>query len=112
MRKLTIAPLFAIVALLAVPALGGSASGATVSVGDNFFAPSSKSISAGTKVRFNWIGNRSHNVHKKRGPGGGFTSTTTRRDGVNFAKTFNKRGIYRIICTIHPTQMKLKLTVG
>jgi plastocyanin len=83
----------------------------TVTVGDNFFAPSSKTVAAGTKVRFNWIGNRRHNVKKKRGPGGGFKSETTRSRGVNFAKRFNQAGVYRLICTIHPEEMKLKLTV-
>ena len=31
--------------------------------------------------------------------------------GVNLAKRFNKAGTYRIICTIHPEEMRLKLTV-
>jgi plastocyanin len=82
-----------------------------VTLGDNFFAPSSKTVAAGTKVRFKWTGNRRHNVTKKRGPGKGFKSRTTGADGVNFAKVFNKRGTYRLICTIHPLEMKLKLTV-
>jgi len=111
MRKLTIPALIATTALLALPALGGTASAAAIKLGDNFFSPSSKTIGAGTKVRFNWIGNRRHNVTKKRGPGGGFASATTRSDGVHFAKTFNKTGVYRLICTIHPKEMKLKLTV-
>ena len=96
MRKLTIPALIATVALLTVPMLGGAASAATISLGDNFFAPSSKTIGAGTKVRFNWTGNRPHNVTKGRGPGGSFASKTTRRRGVQFAKTFNKRGLYRL----------------
>jgi plastocyanin len=111
MRKLTIVPLIAVAALLAVPTLASSASAATVKLGDNFFSPSSKTISAGTKVRFKWTGRHPHNVTKSSGPGGAFHSDTTRRKGVNFAKTFKKRGIYRLICTIHPTQMRLKLTV-
>ena len=101
------------IAILATLGLAGTASAATtVTIGDNFFAPSSKTIAAGTKVRFNWTGNRRHNVKKKRGPGGAFKSVTTRSNGVNFAKTFNKTGVYRLICTIHPEEMKLKLTVG
>ncbi len=111
MRKLTIVPLIAIVALLAVPALGSTAAAATITLGDNFFAPSSKTISAGTKVRFDWTGKHKHNVFKKKGPGGAFHSDTTKSKGVNFAKTFNKQGVYRLICTIHPDEMKLKLTV-
>jgi plastocyanin len=112
MRKLTIAPLFAIVALLAVPALGGTAGAATINLGDNFFSPSSKSINPGTRVNFNWTGNRRHNVFKKSGPGGSFISTTTKRDGVNFSKRFKRSGVYKLICTVHPREMKLRLTVG
>ena len=111
MRKLTLSALIATVALIALPALGGTASAATITLGDNFFSPSSKTIGAGTKVRFNWTGSRRHNVTKKRGPGGGFASVTTRSNGVHFAKTFNKPGIYRMVCTIHPEEMRLKLTV-
>jgi plastocyanin len=112
MRKLTIAALFTVTALIALPALGGTASAATITIGDNFFSPSTKTIGAGTKVRFNWTGKRKHNVTKKRGPGGGFESETTKSKGVNFAKTFNKSGVYRMVCTVHPDEMKLTLTVG
>ena len=112
MRIGTTAALIALVALATVLATAGTASAATtVTLGDNFFAPSSKTIAAGTKVRFKWTGNNRHNVKKKRGPGGPFKSQTTSANGVNFAKTFNQRGVYRLICTIHPEEMKLKLTV-
>lgn len=111
MRKRATAALIVIGALtFAVPSVGQAAT--TVTVGSNFFAPSSKTVASGTKVRFKWIGggNR-HNVKKKRGPGAAFKSRTTRSAGVNFAKRFNKRGVYRLICTIHPEEMRMKLTV-
>jgi plastocyanin len=108
MRTGTIAALIAIAAL-AVPASAGAAT--TIKLGDNFFAPSSKTVGMGTKVLFKWIGNRRHNVTKKSGPGGAFKSRTTSADGVNFARVFNQRGTYRLICTIHPTEMRLSLTV-
>ena len=111
MRKLTISALIAAVALTALPLLGGTASAATVRLGDNFFAPSSKTVRSGAKVRFKWAGNRRHNVTKGRGPGGFFASTTTNRDGVRFAKKFRKRGVYRLYCTLHPTEMRMKLIV-
>ena len=111
MRKLTIPALIAAIALLAVPLFGGTASAATVSLGDNFFAPSSKTIGAGAKVSFNWTGRRRHNVTKGSGPGAFFASTTTKRRGIHFAKRFNKRGTYRLYCSIHPTQMRMTLKV-
>jgi plastocyanin len=112
------APLLALavtlVAGLAVFAgFGGSAAagGSTaIKVGDNFFKPTSKTVSKGTKVKFRWIGHHKHNVIKKRGPGESFASPTTRQRGVNFAKRFKKRGSYKIICTIHD-KMKLSLKV-
>lgn len=114
MRKRTIPALIAIIALVSVPLLAGIAkadSKTTVTLGDNFFAPSQKTIAAGTKVSFKWTGNRRHSVTKKSGPGGDFGSATTKTDGVNFAKTFSKSGVYRIYCEVHPEEMKLKLTV-
>jgi plastocyanin len=69
-------------------------------------------VAKGTKVKFNWTGNNSHNVTKKRGPGGGFASPTTSSSGINFTKKFKKAGTYKLICTIHPDTMKMKLEVG
>jgi plastocyanin len=112
MRKSLIALPIAVFALLVPLAVASPATAATtVTLGDNFFAPSSKTIARGVKVRFKWIGVKRHNVKKRRGPGAGFKSRTTRARGVNYAKRFTKRGTYRLICTIHPETMRLKLTV-
>lgn len=114
MRKSPIAIPIATLALIAWLSLAGPAMAApktTISLGDNFFAPSSKTIASGTKVRFKWIGAKRHNVKKTRGPGAGFKSRTTRARGVNFAKRFDRSGVYRLICTIHPERMRLRLTV-
>jgi plastocyanin len=114
MRKRTISVLIAITAFAALPAFSGIAAAApktTVKLGDNFFSPTAKTVAAGTKVRFKWTGNHKHNVTKTRGPGGNFGSRTTREDGVNFAKRFTTSGTYHFVCTIHPEEMKLTLTV-
>jgi plastocyanin len=110
LRVLAIAAL----ALLALPAFGGTAMAApttTVKLGDNFFNPRGKVVRRGTLVRFRWVGNRPHNVVKRRGPGPRFRSRTTRRRGVNFAKRFKQRGAYKLVCTIHPRTMRLTLKV-
>jgi plastocyanin len=102
------------VALTALALLGGAAGAAgeaTVTVGNNFFKPAEKTVAKGTKVRFKWAGGRRHNVTKASGPGRFFESKTTRAAGVNFAKRFEKSGVYRLYCTVHPSQMRLKLTV-
>ena len=110
MRKLSIVPLIAIIALLAIPALASSASAATIKLGDSFFSPSSKTITVGTKVRFDWTGRKKHNVFKRSGPGAPFHSITTKSRGVNFVKTFSKAGTYKMMCTVHP-EMKLTIKV-
>lgn len=110
MRKLTIPALVAAAALLLL-SWAPAAPAATVSLGDNFFAPSSKTVKRGAKVRFNWTGRRPHNVTKASGPGAFFASRTTRRRGIQFAKRFNRRGTYRIYCTLHPRQMQMTLKV-
>jgi plastocyanin len=106
-------------ALVAIAALGfaslGGAAGAVaataVTVGNNFFAPSKKTVQRGTKVKFRWVGGERHNVTKTRGPGGPIESGPTAARGVNLAKRFRKAGTYRFICTFHPVEMRLKLTV-
>jgi plastocyanin len=103
-----------VLATLVVSLPGGSAGAAsetTVRVGDFFFAPAQKTVASGTKVKFKWVGSFRHHVVKRSGPGGGFESPATSARGVNLAKRFNKAGTYRIICTIHPEEMRLKLTV-
>jgi plastocyanin len=87
------------------------AAGTTVKLGDNFFDPDRKTIAKGTRVRFKWIGEEEHNVVKKRGPGPGFASETTDVPGVNFTKRFKRAGRYRLVCTIHPEDMKMTLRV-
>ena len=83
----------------------------TIEVGDNFFSPSSKTISSGTKVKFKWVDDGDHDVVKKKGPGGSFSSGVTDQPGVNFTKKFKKAGTYKLICSVHPEDMKLKLKV-
>lgn len=114
MRKALTVLTIAALALAALPALGGTATAAPVTavkLGDNFFQPRGKVVRRGTIVRFRWVGNRTHNVVKRRGPGPRFRSRTTSRRGVNFAKKFRKRGTYKLVCTIHPRTMRLTLKV-
>jgi plastocyanin len=98
---------------LALSGVADARDSTTVKLADNFFSPARKTVSAGTKVRFKWIGSDRHNVTKKSGPGRSFGSETTDGRGVNFAKKFKKRGSYKLICTIHADEgMKLKLKVN
>jgi plastocyanin len=84
---------------------------ATITVGNNFLAPSSKTISAGAKLRFKWVGGITHHIVKRKGPGGEIRSPKTSSRGVNLVKVMKKTGAYRFVCTIHPTEMRTKVVV-
>jgi plastocyanin len=99
-------------AVLAPGVLARGEPEATISVGNNFLSPAKKTIAAGTKLEFRWVGGERHHIVKTRGPGGEIRSAATSQRGVNLAHTFNKRGSYKFICTIHPTEMHLNLTVS
>jgi plastocyanin len=116
-KKTMIGPVAAVIAaLVAMSAMapGVAARGepeATITVGNNFLSPPKKTISRGTKLKFRWAGGVRHHIVKTEGPGGAIHEPATSRKGINLAHTFNKRGTYRFVCTIHPTEMHLKLTV-
>ena len=115
--KLKTIPALAAVALVAALVIGPASAPAghkkttKIKVGNNFFAPTSKTIKRGTKVKFKWAGGVPHNVIKKKGPAGKFKSKTTSKSGVNYSKTFKKAGKYKLFCSIHPVTMKLTLKV-
>lgn len=105
--------MIAALAVTAVMVVGfaQAAPAATIAVGNNFLSPSEKTISAGTKLRFKWAGGVTHKIVKSKGPGGEIKSPATRSKGVHLAKVLRKRGTYRFICVIHPTEMKTKVVV-
>lgn len=101
------------IAVASVASLGAAqaAPAAAITVGNNFLAPSSKTISSGTNLRFKWVGGITHKIVKSKGPGGDIRSAETSARGVNLSKVLRKRGTYRFRCVIHPTEMKTKVVV-
>jgi plastocyanin len=112
--------------LAAVPVLGLAAAGtaagspkpARVTVNDFYFGPGAVTIKRGGSVKWVWSSTNSypHNVHLKKAPGGlkdraSYSTKTTAVTGAVFQKKFSTAGTYRFICTIHPTQMRLTVTV-
>lgn len=96
---LKILSLSACIALLAPAAL--SQGSASVSVKDDFFSPSSVTVSKGEKVKFTWKGRNSHNV---RGNG---ASSKLQRSG-SYSKSFSKSGT--VFCSVHGGMtMKVKV---
>jgi plastocyanin len=101
----------AVLGLSGLAAPAAAAPEATIVVGDNFLRPGKKTIAAGTRVRFDWTGFGRHHIVKSKGPGGPIASPATAKDGVNLAKRLRQPGVYRFLCTFHPAEMRLKLTV-
>jgi plastocyanin len=99
--------LLAIASLTIAGILAAQAFAATkkVSVKDNFFSTSKVTIKKGQKVTWRWVSTtQDHNVTGK-----GFHSGD--KDRGTYSHKFNKRGTFTVICTIHPTQMRMKVVV-
>ena len=105
MRKLlvTLAAVSVLAGLGAAHAFAGTKS---VTLHDNYFSTSSVTIRKGSKVTWRWSHtDNKHNVSSK----GHFHSRSS--TSGSFSATFNKRGTYTVICTLHPAQMTMKVRV-
>ena len=115
MRKLLIAVAVAAVAAASGPATTALAAGKTIRVGDFFFVRDGAdnptvTVSKGTRVTFKWVGDATHNVRADSGPVT-FESKMKRGNDYRFRKTFRKKGRYRLVCDVHPSQMRMTLRV-
>jgi plastocyanin len=112
--------------LAAVALLGAAAAGpagatpktALVTVNDFYFGPPAVTIRKGGMVKWAWASTNSypHDVHLKQGPKGlderaSYSTRTTAITEARFQKKFPTAGTYKFICTIHPTEMHLTVTV-
>ena len=87
----------------------------TITVSNNFFDPSSTSVTIGTRVTWPWdacvsdgYGGTScsqHNVTFDDGP-----ASSTRSDGT-WGRTFTAAGTYRYHCTVHGSYMEGTIVV-
>ena len=115
----------ACVVVVALLGVGAASAGVTlrpkptiVTVNDFFFGPDAVTINKGRTVKWIWSESNTypHDVHLKQGPKnlknrGSYSTRTSAVSDATFKKTFERPGTYRYICTIHPTQMKLTITV-
>jgi plastocyanin len=90
----------------------------TVTVNDFYFGPAAVTVTKGGTVKWVWSSFNSypHDVHLKQGPKGlkdkgSYSTKTTAVTNAQFKKSFTTPGTYKYICTIHPTEMKLTVTV-
>ena len=106
---------------VAVPASIGSEQGRratkTVTVADDFFAPTDLEVKKGTKVKWVWDSSNTntHNViltskHPKDVKASDFRSSSG-AVGISFKRKFKVPGKYGFICTFHRSEMKFGLTV-
>jgi plastocyanin len=72
---------------------------AAISIGDNFFDPTSSTISAGGTVTWTWGGSVGHNVTFPTG-----SNSVTQVAGM-FARSFATAGSFDYLCTIHGAAM-------
>jgi len=89
-----------------------------VTINDFYFSPTAVTIKKGRAVKWIWSSYNSypHDVHLKQGPKalknkGRFSTTTTAVTDASFQRTFEVPGTYKFICTVHPSEMKMTVTV-
>ncbi len=112
MRKLLVAVL--VTALAGVLAASSPAAGRTVKVGDYFFVRDGAddpaiTVAKNTRVTFRWVGYTFHNVKAASGPETFMSKTKAR--GYRYRYTFRRRGTYRLLCTLHASQMRMRVRV-
>jgi plastocyanin len=102
----------------AAPAAAPKPPPAKVTVNDFYFGPSSVTIKKNGSINWVWseLNTYPHDVHLKKGPAGlkqkaSYSTKTTAVTEARFHKKFVTPGVYKFICTIHPTEMKLTVTV-
>ena len=79
-----------------------------VVMGDNYFFNGTVKIKKGSKVHWHWSHTENlHNVVSKKGVR--FHSKTGHSG--SFTYTFRKKGTFTIICTKHPSVMRMKVKV-
>ena len=123
-RRVIAALAVAVAALFTVGAMAGVVTGKAtkpkvvqvLDTNDGGFVPTEVRIRKNGKVKWKWGAVfDNHNVTLTKGPRGvkksHFRSQTTSNPDYRFTKRFKKPGTYKFICTIHPTQMKMKVEV-
>jgi plastocyanin len=107
MRTLPIALIVFLVA--AAPA---AAATRNVKVGDDYFvragSPPTVTVTKGTTVKWNWKGSRQHNVTVQSGPRRFQSALKT---SGSFKRKMKARRTYRIVCTVHAPDMRMRLDV-
>jgi plastocyanin len=107
-----------LLAALAIAAVAGASAGTalaatrTAKVGDNYFVrdgkPPTIRVAKGTKLRFRWTGAAPHNVAVTSGPVK-FHSKVMAKG--TYVRKLTKAGTYKLLCQVHPAEMRLTVKV-
>ena len=99
---------------VAAPAVAGSTPSRSIAVGDNFFSRERLTVDRNTRLVFRWQAenNVPHDVALDSAPRGVTKwHSPVRTTDYTYRRTLRKAGTYKIICTLHPTQMRLTVRV-
>lgn len=77
-----------------------------VKVDDYRFSPARITVRRNTTVRWVWVGSAAHDVESRKGD---FGSEVMRKG--SYKRTFRKKGVYRIDCSLHSSVMRMTVTV-
>ena len=121
LRGLVVGSSLVVVALLGVTVASAQAPKkppVKVTVNDFYFAPTAVSLKKGRAVKWIWSSYNAypHDVHLKKGPAAlknksRFSTTTTAVSEASFQRTFEVPGTYKFLCTVHPSEMRMTVTV-
>jgi plastocyanin len=102
----------ALIAALLVAAAPAAAATRNVKIGDDYYvragSPPTVTVYRGTTVRWNWRGNRQHNVVAQSGPSS--FQSALKRSG-SYSRKMRRVGTYKIVCSIHQPDMAMTLKV-
>jgi plastocyanin len=108
MRKLALS--LTALALLLVPL--AHAATTEVKVKDDFFKPRPAEIKKGDKVLWRWKGENSHNVVGRKAGRSAVAFRSAIKTEGKYSHKFGKVGTWKIVCEVHPDDMKMKVVVS
>ena len=87
-----------------------------VTVNDDYYSPVALTVHKGARIKWVWANTNydTHNVRLQQGPTGvkadDFRSPTG-AIGLRFTRQLTKPGVYKFVCSLHSTVMKMTVTV-
>jgi plastocyanin len=102
--RLVLALAIAGAALVAAPAVAGAPKPRTVTIADNYYAPTKLTVRKGTRVTWRWpeVAGDVHDVKLKTAPSGVKKFQSEPASSLyEFKRQLKAPGRYRIVCTLH-----------